>query len=149
MVEPAAGGPLGAVGLPLPPSPSLLHPVATETAPTTTPIRRIGELRRLRKILHPDTHMCSAPFIRMAHSSGDRALYLVTLLRQIATTASATVIGVFNVATRRPEVPIELKPGDPAPDFSLPGSDGRTHRLKELAGRPVVIAWFPKAFTGG
>ena len=43
----------------------------------------------------------------------------------------------------------ELKPGDPAPDFTLPGSDGRTYRLKELAGRPVVLAWFPKAFTGG
>ena len=42
-----------------------------------------------------------------------------------------------------------MKPGDPAPDFSLPGSDGRTYRLKELAGQPVVIAWFPKAFTGG
>ena len=89
------------------------------------------------------------PFIRMAYSSGDRALYLVTLLRRIATTASALAIGVFNVATERPDVPVELKPGDPAPDFSLPGSDGRTYRLKELAGRPVVIAWFPKAFTGG
>jgi len=43
----------------------------------------------------------------------------------------------------------ELTIGDPAPDFSLPGSDGRTYRLKELAGRVVVIAWFPKAFTGG
>ena len=67
----------------------------------------------------------------------------------MATTAVATAIGVFNVATHVPESPVELKPGDPAPDFSLPGSDGRTYRLKELAGRPVVIAWFPKAFTGG
>jgi len=76
-------------------------------------------------------------------------LYLVTLLRRIATTAAAIAIGVFNVATHVPESPVELKPGDPAPDFSLPGSDGRTYRLKELAGRPVVMAWFPKAFTGG
>jgi peroxiredoxin len=67
----------------------------------------------------------------------------------MATTAAATAIGVFNVATRRPETPVELKTGDRAPDFGLPGSDGRTHRLKELAGRPVVLAWFPKAFTGG
>ena len=67
----------------------------------------------------------------------------------MATTAAATAIGVFNVATTSPEAPVELKPGDPAPDFSLPGSDGRTYRLKELAGRLVVIAWFPKAFTGG
>lgn len=44
----------------------------------------------------------------------------------------------------------ELKPGDPAPDFSLGGSDGRTHRLADHAGkRVVVLAWFPKAFTGG
>jgi thioredoxin-dependent peroxiredoxin len=67
----------------------------------------------------------------------------------VATTVAATAIGVFNVATQRPESPVELTIGDPAPDFSLPGSDGRTYRLKELAGQPVVIAWFPKAFTGG
>jgi thioredoxin-dependent peroxiredoxin len=67
----------------------------------------------------------------------------------LATTAAATAIGAFNVATHASGTPVELNPGDPAPDFSLPGSDGRTYRLKELAGRPVVLAWFPKAFTGG
>jgi peroxiredoxin Q/BCP len=67
----------------------------------------------------------------------------------VATTVAATAIGAFNVATQRPGTPVELSAGDPAPDFSLPGSDGRTYRLKDLAGRPLVIAWFPKAFTGG
>ena len=44
----------------------------------------------------------------------------------------------------------ELKPGDPAPDFSLPGSDGKTYKLSDFKGkRAVVVAWFPKAFTGG
>ncbi len=43
----------------------------------------------------------------------------------------------------------ELKPGDPAPDFTLPGSDGKPHSLAGLNGRTVVLAWFPKAFTGG
>ena len=43
----------------------------------------------------------------------------------------------------------ELKPGDPAPEFSLRGSDGKVHTLSELKGRTVVLAWFPKAFTGG
>jgi thioredoxin-dependent peroxiredoxin len=44
----------------------------------------------------------------------------------------------------------DLGPGDAAPDFSLPGSDGKTHRLSEHRGkRVVVLAWFPKAFTGG
>ena len=43
----------------------------------------------------------------------------------------------------------ELKVGDPAPDFSLPGSDGKTHELASYNGRQaVVLAWFAKAFTG-
>ena len=43
----------------------------------------------------------------------------------------------------------ELKAGDQAPAFELPGSDGKTYSLKELSGKVVVIAWYPKAFTGG
>jgi peroxiredoxin Q/BCP len=44
----------------------------------------------------------------------------------------------------------DLKVGDKAPDFKLPGSDGKTHSLKDFEGKQaVVIAWFPKAFTGG
>ena len=40
--------------------------------------------------------------------------------------------------------------GDAAPAFSLPGSDGATHTLADFAGKKaVVLAWFPKAFTGG
>jgi len=44
----------------------------------------------------------------------------------------------------------ELKVGMAAPDFSLTGSDGKTYRLADFKGkRAVVVAWFPKAFTGG
>jgi peroxiredoxin Q/BCP len=44
----------------------------------------------------------------------------------------------------------ELKVGDKAPDFKLAGSDGKMYSLKDFAGKKaVVIAWFPKAFTGG
>lgn len=44
----------------------------------------------------------------------------------------------------------DLKPGDEAPAFSLEGSDGKTYSLDAFKGkRAVVVAWFPKAFTGG
>lgn len=43
-----------------------------------------------------------------------------------------------------------LEEGDKAPDFSLPASDGETYTLAQFIGvKPVVIAFFPKAFTGG
>jgi peroxiredoxin Q/BCP len=48
-----------------------------------------------------------------------------------------------------PAMAQELKVGDQAPDFTLPGSDGKTYTLSQLKGRWVVLAWFPKAFTGG
>ena len=47
------------------------------------------------------------------------------------------------------QAPVELKVGDVAPAFSLPGSDGNTHTLAENKGKFVVLAWYPKAFTGG
>jgi len=63
---------------------------------------------------------------------------------------SAAILGVGVLASlaARP-VDDALKVGDPAPDFTLPGSDGKTHSLSELKGKHVVLAWFPKAFTGG
>jgi cytochrome oxidase Cu insertion factor (SCO1/SenC/PrrC family) len=48
-----------------------------------------------------------------------------------------------------PQYSAELKVGDKAPDFTLPGSDGKTHSLADYKGKTVVLAWFPKAFTGG
>jgi peroxiredoxin Q/BCP len=44
----------------------------------------------------------------------------------------------------------DLAVGDVAPSFTLNGSDGTTHSLDHYRGKSaVVIAWFPKAFTGG
>lgn len=43
-----------------------------------------------------------------------------------------------------------LKAGDAAPAFDLQGSDGKRHALADHLGKQaVVVAWFPKAFTGG
>ena len=46
--------------------------------------------------------------------------------------------------------PRSLSIGDLAPDFSLPGSDGKQYSLASYRGRQaVVLAWFSKAFTEG
>ena len=42
----------------------------------------------------------------------------------------------------------ELKAGDPAPDFDLPGADGPVS-LKALRGKTVVLYFYPKDDTSG
>lgn len=42
-----------------------------------------------------------------------------------------------------------LKIGDPAPDFTAQTTSGATVSLRALRGRPVVVYFFPKAFTMG
>jgi peroxiredoxin len=42
-----------------------------------------------------------------------------------------------------------LKIGDLAPDFTAQATNGQTVTLHALRGRPVVIYFFPKAFTMG
>ena len=62
--------------------------------------------------------------------------------------ASALCASLAATATAL-QAPVELKEGDTAPAFSLPGSDGKTHKLSDNKGKLTVLAWFPKAFTGG
>lgn len=78
-------------------------------------------------------------------------MHLIRTLRRITTTTVAVVVGLTRMTIGRGESEhVELKIGDIAPDFTLPASDGRTYRLADLAGDgTIVIAWFPKAFTGG
>ncbi len=57
--------------------------------------------------------------------------------------AAALTVGAMAQTT-------ELAAGDAAPDFTLPASDGNTYKLSDFKGKKaVVLAWFPKAFTGG
>jgi len=78
-----------------------------------------------------------------------------TLLRS---TALAVVAALPALAQAPPASPApaqapapeaKLKAGDKAPEFALQGSDGKVHRLSDYKGKTVVLAWFPKAFTGG
>ena len=45
---------------------------------------------------------------------------------------------------------VRVGPGEAAPAFSLPASNGKTVKLSDYAGKKtVVLAFFPNAFTGG
>ena len=42
-----------------------------------------------------------------------------------------------------------LSPGDLAPDWDLPGSDGRQHALRHYRGQKVLLYFYPKDDTPG
>jgi thioredoxin-dependent peroxiredoxin len=42
-----------------------------------------------------------------------------------------------------------LKPGDPAPDFSLPDANGNLVRLADFRGKRVVLYFYPRDNTPG
>ena len=69
-------------------------------------------------------------------------------MRMFVAFGGMIVVAVAAVGDRG-AVAQELKVGDMAPAFSLPGTDGKTHSLSDYSGTPVVLAWFPTAFTGG
>lgn len=65
-------------------------------------------------------------------------------IRKLISVAFAAVILLGAASSSALEV------GDMAPDFALPGTDGRTYQLSDFRGKQaVVIAWFPKAYTYG
>lgn len=53
------------------------------------------------------------------------------------------------VAGSEPDSGGRLGEGDPAPDFSLPASGGRTVSLEGMKGKPFVLYFYPKADTPG
>ena len=73
-------------------------------------------------------------------------LKLLSLCAAFGIAAMATALSAQGQA---PASPVELKVGDSAPAFELMGSDGKVHKLSDYKGKTVVLAWFPKAFTGG
>ena len=84
------------------------------------------------------------------HSRGEtatiRRMRLKGLLTIGASLTAGVVAGLFGFSQNS----AELKVGDQAPGFSLQGSDGKTYTLAQFKGKStVVLAWFPKAFTGG
>ncbi len=66
---------------------------------------------------------------------------------------SLLLLAVFSVVAlaQQPAPPkTHLKVGDPAPDFTLRATDGKTYKLSDFKGKKnVVLAMYVLAFTGG
>ena len=43
----------------------------------------------------------------------------------------------------------QIKPGDQAPDFSLPDQDGQQVQLKDFKGSKVLLYFYARAGTSG
>jgi len=43
----------------------------------------------------------------------------------------------------------DIEVGQPAPAFSVPDESGRVRSLAEFKGKTLVLAFYPKDFTGG
>jgi thioredoxin-dependent peroxiredoxin len=72
------------------------------------------------------------------------------MIRFASRLATVTMGMGLGVALLAGAAAAELQVGDKAPDFTMQGSDGKTYSLKDFHGKSaVVVAWFPKAFTGG
>ena len=71
------------------------------------------------------------------------------ILQTRAALTRAVLLALFVGGFPMPSSAQDLAVGDAAPEFALTGSDGKLHRLSDYRGTAVVLAWFPKAFTGG
>jgi len=61
-----------------------------------------------------------------------------------------TILAVTAFAQQPAPPKTHLKVGQPAPDFTLRATDGKTYKLSDFRGKKnVVLAAYVLAFTGG
>ena len=73
-------------------------------------------------------------------------MYRKTLLSVVL----LAVVSIVVLAQQAPPVKTHLKVGDPAPEFTLRATDGKSYKLSDFKGKKnVVLAIYVLAFTGG
>ena len=71
-------------------------------------------------------------------------------LTSVVLLAVVSLVVLAQQAQQPPPVKTHLKVGDPAPEFSLRATDGKTYKLSDFKGKKnVVLAIYVLAFTGG
>lgn len=69
---------------------------------------------------------------------------------------AALLVGLFAFTAMADDSKLKVKVGDAFPDVALPGTQldsikkgAKTVSIKDLKGKIAVIAFYPKALTGG
>ena len=71
-------------------------------------------------------------------------------IRSLICLVLLAVVNVVALAQQPPAIKTHLKVGDPAPDFTLRATDGKSYKLSDFKGKKnVVLAMYVLAFTGG
>jgi cytochrome oxidase Cu insertion factor (SCO1/SenC/PrrC family) len=80
-----------------------------------------------------------------------KSLFAVLFLTILAVAVSAQVPAASPAPKPAPPAPkTHLKVGQPAPEFNLPATDGKTYKLSDFKNKKnVVLAIYVLAFTGG
>ena len=75
---------------------------------------------------------------------------MITYKKFLISVLLLTVLGIVALAQQPAPPKTHLKVGDPAPDFTLRATDGKTYKLSDFKGKKnVVLAIYVLAFTGG
>jgi cytochrome oxidase Cu insertion factor (SCO1/SenC/PrrC family) len=79
-----------------------------------------------------------------------RERWQIIYMRSLVSVVLLAVLGVVALAQQPTPPKTHLKVGDPAPDFTLRATDGKTYKLSDFKGKKnVVLAIYVLAFTGG
>jgi peroxiredoxin len=89
---------------------------------------------------------------RKAESKGDKHMRFTRKLAVCALALIGLLLAVdqspAQVSQTHQEHSMALHVGDKAPEFTLVDTDKKERSLKEFAGKPLVLAFYPGAFTG-
>jgi cytochrome oxidase Cu insertion factor (SCO1/SenC/PrrC family) len=73
---------------------------------------------------------------------GHQGVFFLSVLFTILLSAAALLFGAPCAAAQDQILPLKIKVGEKAPDFSLPSAEDKTVKLSDYAGHNVLIDFY-------